>query len=53
MHNNFPALFHEKPILIKGNIHTVAMDVSPKLNQIARVCFELVYFETAVQHVSH
>ena len=34
-------------------LHTFPKDKSPKGNIIARLEFELTYFEVAVKHVSH
>ena len=34
-------------------MHTVPKGISPKVNVIARLDFELVYDNVSVQHVSH
>ena len=34
-------------------VHTFSKGISPKVNVIARLEFELAYFETAIQHLSH
>ena len=34
-------------------VHTFPKDISPKMNVIAWLEFELIYFEVAVQHFNH
>ena len=34
-------------------VHTLPKDISPKINVIAWLAFELAYYDFAVQHVSH
>ena len=48
-----------KPSLLKNNrgtiqgFHTFPNDISPKVNVIVRLEFEIVYYIITVQHVSH
>ena len=41
------------PLLEKKEVHTFQKGISPKVNVIARLGFEPVYFEVAVQHFSY
>ena len=34
-------------------LHTLLKGIRPKVNVIARLGFELAYYDSAVQHVSH
>ena len=46
-------LFDAKAILVHKKVHTFPKGISPEVNRIARLGFELVYYDVAVQHVSH
>ena len=38
---------------IRSGVHTLLKDISPKVNVIAWLEFELAFCDVAVQHVSH
>ena len=40
-------------LLFDEGIHTFFKGISPKVNVIARLEFELAYYDIIVQHVSH
>ena len=65
-HTNLCGLFNDKAILVEEQswyystnswwdkrIHTFPKGIGPKMNVIARLEFELVYYEVEVQHVNH
>ena len=46
-------LYYLAHIWEDGGVHTFPKGISPKVNVIVQLEFELAYYDVAVQHVSH